>query len=167
MVTRTPTQVASHAQTYFLCRDNLHRRHRRSSLFDITTDSVAATPTLPPSSVIDTRPVVLQEHLPPPEISDTDGFPSSSEVASHAQKYFVRQNNLQRRRHLSCPFDITIDTVAATPTLRPWSVIDTRPVLLQEHLPPPEISDPAPEVSDALMDFQRHLSGRLSNAAAD
>lgn len=42
--TRTPTQVASHAQKYFLRRSNLNRRRRRSSLFDITTDSVAATP---------------------------------------------------------------------------------------------------------------------------
>ncbi|KAI3761336.1 hypothetical protein L1987_51748 [Smallanthus sonchifolius] len=38
--TRTPTQVASHAQKYFLRHSNLNRRRRRSSLFDITTDSV-------------------------------------------------------------------------------------------------------------------------------
>ncbi|KAK9113976.1 hypothetical protein Syun_020773 [Stephania yunnanensis] len=36
--TRTPTQVASHAQKYFLRRSNLNRRRRRSSLFDITTE---------------------------------------------------------------------------------------------------------------------------------
>ena len=42
--TRTPTQVASHAQKYFLRRTNLNRRRRRSSLFDITTDSVSTTP---------------------------------------------------------------------------------------------------------------------------
>ncbi|XP_071694418.1 transcription factor MYB1R1-like [Rutidosis leptorrhynchoides] len=42
--TRTPTQVASHAQKYFLRRSNLNRRRRRSSLFDITTDSIAVTP---------------------------------------------------------------------------------------------------------------------------
>ncbi|KAH6801254.1 Homeodomain-like superfamily protein [Perilla frutescens var. hirtella] len=42
--TRTPTQVASHAQKYFLRRSNINRRRRRSSLFDITTDSVAAMP---------------------------------------------------------------------------------------------------------------------------
>ncbi|KAK2636349.1 hypothetical protein Ddye_031141 [Dipteronia dyeriana] len=38
--TRTPTQVASHAQKYFLRRFNHNRRRRRSSLFDITTDTV-------------------------------------------------------------------------------------------------------------------------------
>ncbi|KAL7115157.1 hypothetical protein ACP275_04G167400 [Erythranthe tilingii] len=42
--TRTPTQVASHAQKYFLRRSNINRRRRRSSLFDITTDSVNAVP---------------------------------------------------------------------------------------------------------------------------
>ncbi|XP_054807009.1 transcription factor MYB1R1-like [Prosopis cineraria] len=42
--TRTPTQVASHAQKYFLRKSNLNRRRRRSSLFDITTDSVSANP---------------------------------------------------------------------------------------------------------------------------
>lgn len=40
--TRTPTQVASHAQKYFLRRTNFNRRRRRSSLFDITTDSVSS-----------------------------------------------------------------------------------------------------------------------------
>lgn len=38
--TRTPTQVASHAQKYFLRQHNQNRRRRRSSLFDITTDTV-------------------------------------------------------------------------------------------------------------------------------
>ncbi|GJZ83625.1 transcription factor MYB1R1 [Tanacetum coccineum] len=36
--TRTPTQVASHAQKYFLRRNNNNRHRRRSSLFDITTE---------------------------------------------------------------------------------------------------------------------------------
>ncbi|CAN1151338.1 Transcription factor KUA1, partial [Linum perenne] len=40
--TRTPTQVASHAQKYFLRRNNQNRRRRRSSLFDITTDSFSS-----------------------------------------------------------------------------------------------------------------------------
>ncbi|ESQ34897.1 hypothetical protein EUTSA_v10008346mg [Eutrema salsugineum] len=41
---RTPTQVASHAQKYFLRRTNLNRRRRRSSLFDITTETVTGMP---------------------------------------------------------------------------------------------------------------------------
>jgi len=38
--TRTPTQVASHAQKYFLRRTNQNRRRRRSSLFDIAPDPI-------------------------------------------------------------------------------------------------------------------------------
>ncbi|MCL7047571.1 hypothetical protein MKW94_011417 [Papaver nudicaule] len=41
--TRTPTQVASHAQKYFLRRSNLNRRRRRSSLLDITTEEEEST----------------------------------------------------------------------------------------------------------------------------
>ncbi|KAL9686874.1 hypothetical protein QQ045_031267 [Rhodiola kirilowii] len=37
---RTPTQVASHAQKYFLRQNNHNRRRMRSSLFDITPDAV-------------------------------------------------------------------------------------------------------------------------------
>lgn len=36
--TRTPTQVASHAQKYFIRQNNMNKRKRRSSLFDIVTD---------------------------------------------------------------------------------------------------------------------------------
>lgn len=39
---RTPTQVASHAQKHFLRRSNLNKRRRRSSLFDITADKVSS-----------------------------------------------------------------------------------------------------------------------------
>ncbi|KAG2312954.1 hypothetical protein Bca4012_027553 [Brassica carinata] len=46
--TRTPTQVASHAQKYFLRRTNQNRRRRRSSLFDITPDIALVCP-IPPS----------------------------------------------------------------------------------------------------------------------
>ncbi|XP_061360801.1 transcription factor MYB1R1 [Gastrolobium bilobum] len=58
--TRTPTQVASHAQKYFLRRHNQNRRRRRSSLFDITTD------TMMESSTIMEEEQVQQETMPPP-----------------------------------------------------------------------------------------------------
>ncbi|CAL0312305.1 unnamed protein product [Lupinus luteus] len=41
---RTPTQVASHAQKYFIRQSNLSRRKRRSSLFDIVADEAAEAP---------------------------------------------------------------------------------------------------------------------------
>ncbi|KAL3841007.1 hypothetical protein ACJIZ3_025598 [Penstemon smallii] len=57
--TRTPTQVASHAQKYFLRRNNHNRRRRRSSLFDITTDAVLCP------SIEDQ---IYQENTPQPPI---------------------------------------------------------------------------------------------------
>ncbi|KAL3342951.1 hypothetical protein AABB24_026812 [Solanum stoloniferum] len=72
--TRTPTQVASHAQKYFLRRTNLNRRRRRSSLFDITTDSVSVLP------IEETK--NLQQHsipsLPPVESSKINAFQVTS-----------------------------------------------------------------------------------------
>ncbi|PKU72789.1 Transcription factor DIVARICATA [Dendrobium catenatum] len=38
--TRTPTQVASHAQKYFLRHSSQSMRNRRSSVFDIAPDEV-------------------------------------------------------------------------------------------------------------------------------
>lgn len=40
VISRTPTQVASHAQKYFIRQTNVSRRKRRSSLFDIVADEV-------------------------------------------------------------------------------------------------------------------------------
>ncbi|MCD9644845.1 hypothetical protein HAX54_033357 [Datura stramonium] len=39
VTSRTPTQVASHAQKYFIRQSNATRRKRRSSLFDIVADT--------------------------------------------------------------------------------------------------------------------------------
>lgn len=37
VVTRTPTQVASHAQKYFLRQNSVKKERKRSSIHDITT----------------------------------------------------------------------------------------------------------------------------------
>ncbi|CAK9165171.1 unnamed protein product [Ilex paraguariensis] len=71
--TRTPTQVASHAQKYFLRRNNHNRRRRRSSLFDITTDMFL-------SSVLEDQvhqETISQPPLQPPHLSNNiqvEGF---------------------------------------------------------------------------------------------
>ncbi|XP_042050836.1 transcription factor KUA1-like [Salvia splendens] len=46
VMSRTPTQVASHAQKYFIRQSNMSRRKRRSSLFDIVVDEEATDNTL-------------------------------------------------------------------------------------------------------------------------
>ncbi|XVF02338.1 hypothetical protein REPUB_Repub04eG0167100 [Reevesia pubescens] len=76
--TRTPTQVASHAQKYFLRRNNQNRRRRRSSLFDITTDSFIS------STILEDDEIVHQENvsLPLPVLRQSQpqmsGFPMST-----------------------------------------------------------------------------------------
>lgn len=44
VISRTPTQVASHAQKYFIRQSNVSRRKRRSSLFDIIADETVDIP---------------------------------------------------------------------------------------------------------------------------
>ncbi|CAI9759468.1 unnamed protein product [Fraxinus pennsylvanica] len=44
VLSRTPTQVASHAQKYFVRQFNVSRRKRRASLFDIVADESVDTP---------------------------------------------------------------------------------------------------------------------------
>ncbi|KAL6838210.1 hypothetical protein ACP4OV_031972 [Aristida adscensionis] len=50
VISRTPTQVASHAQKYFNRQTNVHRRKRRSSLFDMVIDDQSADQSLSRSS---------------------------------------------------------------------------------------------------------------------
>lgn len=53
VVSRTPTQVASHAQKYFIRQTNSTRRKRRSSLFDMVPDDmVTDTPSVPEEQVL-------------------------------------------------------------------------------------------------------------------
>lgn len=72
---RTPTQVASHAQKYFLRRNNHGRRRRRSSLFDITTDNVLGTSKLEQQSngleklPVSAFPMTKKPVLPSPLVS--------------------------------------------------------------------------------------------------
>lgn len=55
---RTPTQVASHAQKYFLRQSNLNKRKRRSSLFDIISSN-----TVPTSNTLSHTPMELNPKL--------------------------------------------------------------------------------------------------------
>ncbi|XP_027125810.1 transcription factor MYB1R1-like [Coffea eugenioides] len=74
--TRTPTQVASHAQKYFLRKSNLNRRRRRSSLFDLTPDSVTGVPMEEGDGHLDetANPALPATSMPPNENSSVNGF---------------------------------------------------------------------------------------------
>nr|BAC64998.1 putative transcription factor Myb1 [Oryza sativa Japonica Group] len=92
VTTRTPTQVASHAQKYFLRQTNPNKKKRRSSLFDMMATDMSPAPNcpvLPPSmgklhdmegvsssSTVNLAPQVARD-LPPPIPSfkaTNDGF---------------------------------------------------------------------------------------------
>jgi len=77
--TRTPTQVASHAQKYFLRKSNLNRRRRRSSLFDITADTVPVKP-------LEEQP--KQEHR-----DETSIIPTGAPAPSVAENSGMNNNN--------------------------------------------------------------------------
>jgi len=47
VTTRTPTQVASHAQKYFLRQTNPNKKKRRSSLFDMMASNLSPAPNCP------------------------------------------------------------------------------------------------------------------------
>ncbi|XP_027341891.1 transcription factor MYBS3 [Abrus precatorius] len=52
VVSRTPTQVASHAQKYFIRQSHATRRKRRSSLFDMVPDMSSDPPSVPEEQVL-------------------------------------------------------------------------------------------------------------------
>lgn len=74
VISRTPTQVASHAQKYFIRQTNVSRRKRRSSLFDIVADESADAPMVPRDflSVNQLQTELLNENttLDPPAIDE-------------------------------------------------------------------------------------------------
>ncbi|PSS07398.1 Transcription factor MYB1R1 like [Actinidia chinensis var. chinensis] len=62
VTSRTPTQVASHAQKYFIRHSNATRRKRRSSLFDMVPEMGTDQPTVPEDQFM----------LPPSQAVDSD-----------------------------------------------------------------------------------------------
>ncbi|GAA0139460.1 DNA-binding transcription factor [Lithospermum erythrorhizon] len=70
VTSRTPTQVASHAQKYFIRQTNANRRKRRSSLFDMAPDMGTDQPTL-----------LEESFLLPPQIVEDDEEQSGHSIS--------------------------------------------------------------------------------------
>lgn len=101
VTTRTPTQVASHAQKYFLRQASLNKKKRRSSLFDVvgssnisglpTTSSVSKPSDLVPSQYNSQREVHHETARPPLGLSSSEHIKSHNhesgnhQLASHGQ----------------------------------------------------------------------------------
>lgn len=121
--TRTPTQVASHAQKYFLRRNNHSRRRRRSSLFDITTDTVLG-------SAMEDR--TQQESVPQP--------------ATQQQKNLL--NNLEKFPMSTYPMNIAPVMLPVTPVTGATSLesLTLGPTNNQLLLNSTNTSSPAPKL---------------------
>ncbi|XP_044476203.1 transcription factor KUA1 [Mangifera indica] len=103
VVSRTPTQVASHAQKYFIRQSNVSRRKRRSSLFDIvpneTVDSAVLSQDLSsanhPQAEIQSNnplpavPVVDEECESMDSTNSNDGEPAPSKPESSQSSFPV------------------------------------------------------------------------------
>ncbi|OVA08543.1 SANT/Myb domain [Macleaya cordata] len=63
VVSRTPTQVASHAQKYFIRQSNATRRKRRSSLFDMVPDLSMEPPAVPEEQFLFQSELGETEHM--------------------------------------------------------------------------------------------------------
>ncbi|KAL9662794.1 hypothetical protein QQ045_027628 [Rhodiola kirilowii] len=73
VMSRTPTQVASHAQKYFIRQSNISRRKRRTSLFDMTPDMETDTPPVP------------EHFLLPPQRSETNHESSTPQTTQNLE----------------------------------------------------------------------------------
>jgi len=94
--TRTPTQVASHAQKYFIRQNNLNKRKRRSSLFDIVSETVGP-------STGSTAPATAPKESPHPSASGAPAVPSVPPPArfnflSHPPPPFAPSHPIQMPR---------------------------------------------------------------------
>ncbi|PAN48478.1 hypothetical protein PAHAL_9G384600 [Panicum hallii] len=94
VVSRTPTQVASHAQKYFIRQSNMSRRKRRSSLFDMVPDESMDLPPLPGSQEPEAS-VLNQPPLPPPVEEEVESMESdTSAVAESSTASALMPENL-------------------------------------------------------------------------
>ncbi|XP_010925548.1 transcription factor MYBS3 [Elaeis guineensis] len=130
VVSRTPTQVASHAQKYFIRQTNASRRKRRSSLFDMVPDM--PTDQIP----------VLEEHLmhgsPPNEPENTNQLPALNHGPDQGSELAEPLlNNPPEELNESIPYNNT--PMPAVPAFYPAFI----------HLPyafwPPNLAAPATE----------------------
>uniref|UniRef100_A0A0E0JF22 Uncharacterized protein n=1 Tax=Oryza punctata TaxID=4537 RepID=A0A0E0JF22_ORYPU len=96
VVSRTPTQVASHAQKYFIRQTNSSRRKRRSSLFDMV-----------PEMPMDESPVVVEQlmlHSTQDEATSSNQLPISHLVKQKEHEFARHLSDLQLRKHEESEF---------------------------------------------------------------
>ncbi|CAH8300844.1 unnamed protein product [Eruca vesicaria subsp. sativa] len=84
--TRTPTQVASHAQKYFIRQSNVSRRKRRSSLFDIIPDELMDSQELQAEDIPMDEQMQGSDSVPAPLILETEECESMKSTNSSTEE---------------------------------------------------------------------------------
>ncbi|KAJ8900022.1 hypothetical protein K2173_024136 [Erythroxylum novogranatense] len=91
VMTRTPTQVASHAQKYFLRQSAVKKERKRSSIHDITSvdatqpveDNWAPPPTVPVHQHLIFQPMNPGNHMPLPSHMPNQGPPLAYQTSPY------------------------------------------------------------------------------------
>ncbi|KAL3528690.1 hypothetical protein ACH5RR_008012 [Cinchona calisaya] len=99
VTSRTPTQVASHAQKYFIRQSNASRRKRRSSLFDMV-----------PEMSLDPLALTEEQFARPPQVADS----SKEQLAAHPPA--VEDDNEKSFPSLDLSLKSDFEPMQATPS---------------------------------------------------
>lgn len=138
VTSRTPSQVASHAQKYFNRQTNSNKRKRRSSVFDIISENVPyvnlhddRTKTAEPSSELPTEETAdIRGTVTRPDLKD-DHSPEMADNCSDIQSEFLHS----AMAYLPADFK---DLDGNTPSMRRgfFVPVDSFPIVAWERLPP-------------------------------
>ncbi|KAI9125257.1 hypothetical protein K1719_003873 [Acacia pycnantha] len=150
--TRTPTQVASHAQKYFLRRHNQNRRRRRSSLFDITTDTVMES-SLMEEEQVHQETAILSTH---PQLY-YGGFPNSSFPA----KVMAGERPAKPIRPMPI-LPVPPSSKMANLNLKEKAPIDPLPLSLKQPTSPSTSNEPSAASSQSGSTDCQAISGKFS-----
>ncbi|KAL5220472.1 hypothetical protein ABZP36_025185 [Zizania latifolia] len=133
VVSRTPTQVASHAQKYFIRQTNSSRRKRRSSLFDMV-----------PEMPMDESPVAVEQlmlHSTQDEARSSNQLPTSHPVKQKGPEFGKQLWDMKLRKHEESEFTepslAALDLEMNHTVLSKAKTVLTMPAFYPELIPAP------------------------------
>ncbi|XP_057462432.1 transcription factor MYBS3-like [Actinidia eriantha] len=170
VISRTPTQVASHAQKYFIRQSNMSRRKRRSSLFDIVSDESVEAPIGPQDFfTISINPpqdeTLTKKLLPPAPVLDGECESMDSSNSNDAEPVLQRPDSSQCCYPVVIPAFISPVLPFSVPL---WPGRTTMPVKAETHevLKPTAVHSKSPINVDELVGMSKLSLGGESLANA-
>ncbi|KAL6974527.1 hypothetical protein U1Q18_028879 [Sarracenia purpurea var. burkii] len=135
VTTRTPTQVASHAQKFFLRQTSLNNKNRRSSLFDMVASSKIADQNVKSSDSMPSEPAFPAKCLSMTSSSgqETDQY---SQSASHLPRCLFGSLNSQLEsspaaKHISSNLVPDLELTLAVPRPTNQTESSSNPLLIR------------------------------------